>query len=88
MAKHICPNRFTGEGARGGCFVEIEPAERTGFVRLRVGWSCVIVHDGEIPLTHLAEVVAIASDRTKGGIEGFLTAHNYGGGYALHVDPA
>jgi len=81
---HVCENRFTGEGARGGCFFEIDNAE--GPVAMRVGWSCVIVHDGAIPVSWLSEVIAIATGH-KDGIPGFLKAHNYGGGYALMVDP-
>ncbi|HEV2155431.1 hypothetical protein [Bradyrhizobium sp.] len=83
---HICPNRFAGEGARGGCFIDIEPTERDEIVRLRVGWSCVIVHDGEVPVTWLAELIAIATGH-KDKMAGFLAEHNYGGGYALMCDP-
>jgi hypothetical protein len=85
-AVHVCPNRFTAEGARGGCIFEIEPSERKDFARLGVGWSCVMVHDGDIPITWLSEVVAIATAH-EGGIAGFLKHHNYGGGYALVCDP-
>jgi hypothetical protein len=86
MAKHVCPNRYGGEGARGGCFFEIEPGEKPETAQMRVGWSCVIVHDKEIPVTWLAEVIAIATGH-PGGIGGFLAEHNYGGGYALQCDP-
>ncbi len=76
MAKHQCPNRFHGEGARGGCYFEIEPSEHgEGFADLRVGWSCVTVHDGKIPVTWLSEIIAIATGH-KGGVAGFLTEHN------------
>lgn len=84
--KHVCPNSFHGEGARGGCFVEIEAGDTEGVATLRAGWSCVIVHDNEIPVTWLAEVIAIATGH-KDGIAGFLRDHNYGGGYALQCDP-
>jgi hypothetical protein len=86
MAKHVCPNRFSGEDARGGCFFEIEPGEVEGMALLRAGWSCVIVHDAEIPVSWLSEVIAIATGH-KDGVAGFLAEHNYGGGYALAVDP-
>jgi hypothetical protein len=87
MAKHVCPNRYIGEGAQGGCFVEIEPSDREGVAVLRAGWSCVIVHDGQIPVTWLSELIAIATGH-PGGIKAFLAEHNYGGGYALTCDPA
>lgn len=86
MANHQCPNRYYGEGARGGCYVDIEAGCTEGMVALDVGWSCVIVHRGEIPVTWLSELVAIATGH-KDGIAGFLAEHNYGGGYALQVDP-
>lgn len=86
MAKHQCPNRYHGEGANGGCYVEVEAGCTKGMVALDVGWSCVIVHRGEIPVTWLSELVAIATGH-KGGIAGFLAEHNCGGGYALEVDP-
>jgi hypothetical protein len=86
MAKHQCPNRFHGEGARGGCYFEIEASENESKALVRVGWSCVTVQDGEIPVTWLAEVLAIATGH-KNGIAGFLAEHNYGGGYALQCDP-
>jgi len=85
MAKHVCRNAYHGEGARGGCFVEIEQTDREGFAVLDVGWSCVIVHRGEIPVSWLSEIIAIATGH-KGGIAGFLAEHNYGGGYALMCD--
>lgn len=86
MAKHLCPNSFAAEGARGGCYFEIDADKRDGPANLRVGWSCVVVHDGEIPVTWLSEVIAIATAH-EGGIAGFLKHHNYGGGYALQCDP-
>jgi hypothetical protein len=86
MAKHICPNRYAGEGARGGCFFEIEAGETEGMARLDVGWSCVVVHRDEVPVTWLSELIAIATGH-PGGIAKFLADHNYGGGYALDCDP-
>ncbi len=86
MAKHQCPNRFHGEGAKGGCFFEIEFSGTEGIALLDVGWSCVIVHSKEIPVTWLSEIIAIATSH-KDGISGFLAEHNYGGGYALVCDP-
>jgi hypothetical protein len=93
MAKHVCPNLYKGEGARGGCFFEIEAGEKPEHARLRVGWSCVIVHDDykdgkpfEIPVTWLSELIAIATAH-PGGIAKFLADHNYGGGYGLMCDP-
>lgn len=88
MAKHVCTNRYAGEGARGGCFFEVEPSETPEMAMLRVGWSCVIVHDKEIPVTWLSELLAIATGH-KGGIAGFLDEQRYGGeSYALMCDPA
>lgn len=93
--KHVCPNRYYDEGARGGCFVEIEPGEKEGHANLRVGWSCVIVHDGDIPVSWISEVIAIATASNKDGIAGFLREHGQGGdpnighnSYALWIDPA
>jgi hypothetical protein len=84
---HVCPQRYAGEGARGGCYFSIESSDRgEGFANLGVGWSCVTVHDGEIPVTWLSEVIAIATGH-PGGIAKFLADHNYGGGYALQCDP-
>ena len=88
MAKHKCDNRFGGDGARGGSFFEIEsPSYEHGTATLRVGHSCVIVHDREIPITWLAELIAIATEH-KGGMAGFLREHNWSGdSYALMCDP-
>jgi hypothetical protein len=86
MSKHVCPNRYAGEGARGGCYFEIDPGRKKETANLRVGWSCVVVHDGDIPVSWLSEIIAIATAH-KGGIAGFLEHHNYGGGYALQCDP-
>jgi hypothetical protein len=88
MEKHKCENRFGGDGARGGSFFEIDsPNYEHGKANLRVGHSCVIVHDAEIPITWLAELVAIATEH-KDGIKGFLAEHSWGGdSYALMCDP-
>lgn len=87
MAKHECPNSFAGEGANGGCHFEIEQGDKEGTAFLHVGWSCVRVHDDDIPITWLAELIAIATAH-KGGIAGFLREHDYGGpSYALMCDP-
>ncbi len=85
--KHICSNQFHGEGAKGGCYFEIAAGEREGMADLRVGWSCVTVHQNEIPITWLSEVIAVATGHA-GGIAGFLAEHQCGGGYALVCDPA
>lgn len=86
MAKHKCPNRFSGEGARGGSFFEIEETWE-GHTHLSVGHSCVIVHNADIPVTWLAELIAIATEH-KDGIAGFLQEHNWSGdSYALMCDP-
>lgn len=86
--KHECPNRYHGEGAKGGCYVEVEGAGIEGYAQLDVGWSCVVVHQGAIPVSWLSEVIAIATGH-NGGIPGFLAEHRYGGGqsYALMCDP-
>jgi hypothetical protein len=84
--RHVCPNQYAGEGARGGCFFEISEGESEGMARLGVGWSCVRVYDDEIPVTWLSEIIAIVTDH-EGGIAGFLEKHNYSGGYALQCDP-
>lgn len=89
MAKHVCRNAFAGEGANGGCFFEIEASEKKERAHLRVGWSCVIVLDKEIPVTWLAEIIAIATEH-KDGIAGFIrdNLHAVGGrSYALECDP-
>lgn len=86
MPKRSRPNRYSGEGAKGGCYFSIEETGEEGIARLDVGWSCVVVHDAEIPVTWLAEVVAIATAH-KDGVAGFLAEHAYGGGYALVCDP-
>jgi hypothetical protein len=90
MPRHQCRNAYHGEGARGGCFVEIEATDREGIAYLHAGWSCVIVHQREIPVSWLSEIIAIATAH-KGGVAGFLREHSYpddGGSYALMVDPA
>jgi hypothetical protein len=86
MPKHQCANRFQGEGAKGACLVEIEPGASEGMAHLVVGWSCVYVHQQDIPISWLSEIIAIASGH-QGGISGFLAEHKCGGGYALVVDP-
>ncbi len=85
---HVCRNAYHGEGARGGCYVEIAASDdKPEHVHLAVGWSCVRVHDAEIPVTWLAELIAIATEH-KDGIAGFLRAHDYGSpSYALMCDP-
>ena len=87
MAKHVCVNRFDGEGANGGCYFEIEHSTKEDIAILGVGWSCVVVHRDEIPITWLSELIAIASAHV-GGIEGFLKEHDYGKpSYALMCNP-
>ncbi len=85
--KHVCPNQYAGEGARGGCYFEIAAGEKDEFANLDVGWSCARVHNGEIPVSWLSEVIAIATAH-KGGVAGFLAEHQYGGqSYALMCNP-
>lgn len=85
---HVCPNAYHGEGARGGCYFEITAGEKKEYAQLDVGWSCVVVHQTEIPVTWLAEIIAIATAH-KGGVAGFLADHQYGEpSYALMCDPA
>lgn len=80
-------NMGVRDGARGGCYFEIEPSEKEGMAQLNVGWSYVVVHRDEIPVSWLSEVIAIATGH-KGGIAGFLAEHRYGGdSYALMCDP-
>jgi len=46
------------------------------------------VHQKEIPITWLAELIAIATEH-KGGIAAFLQHHSWSGdSYALMCDPA
>ena len=78
--------RYFGEGANGGCFFNIEPSETDGMARVDVGWSCVGVHDGEMPVTWLTEIIAIATEH-EGGIAGFLKDHYGEQSYALMCDP-
>jgi len=89
MAKHKCENRFGGSGASGGSFFEISsPSYDHETATLYVGHSCVIVHQKEIPITWLAELIAIATEH-KGGIAAFLQHHGWSGdSYALMCDPA
>lgn len=88
--QHVCPNYYHGEGARGGCYVEIGAGKTPDHAQLDVGWSCVVVHQTEIPVSWLAELVAIATAHSD-GIAGFLKEHGCGGpddgSYALWVDP-
>lgn len=59
-----------------------------GMAYLDVGHSCVIVHDGEIPISWISELIAIATLH-KDGIAGFLNEHGLAGdpSYALMCDP-
>jgi hypothetical protein len=89
---HICPNAYHGSGARGGCYFEIREGESSEeMAQLNVGHSCVVVYQKEIPISWLAEIIAIASSH-KNGIAGFLKEHenDYGAesSYALMCDPA
>ncbi len=87
MGKHKCENRFGGKGANGGCYFEIGQGSKEDTAGLHVGWSSVIVHQKEIPITWLSELIAIATAH-DGGIEGFLKEHDYGQpSYALMCDP-
>lgn len=63
MAKHQCPNRFSGEGNNGGSFVSIDETGRDGVVRLRVGNHCVITIDQEIGVVALAQILTSAKDQ-------------------------
>lgn len=85
---HQCPNRYHGSGARGACYFEIDASDKEEIARLNVGWSCVVVHQRDIPVSWLAEVIAIATAH-QGGIAGFLAEHQYSGeSYALMCDPS
>jgi hypothetical protein len=86
--KRANPNNFSGDGANGGCFFQIESdGMQEGAAFLEVGWSCVHVYRGLIPITWLAELIAIATAH-EGGIAGFLREHDYGDpSYALMCDP-
>lgn len=90
--KHKCRNTYHDEGANGGCYVRISQSDKEGIALLDVGWSCVVVHNKPIPVTWIAEIIAIAKGH-KDGIEGFLKANGIGGddsshnSYALMCDP-
>lgn len=85
-SNHECENFYHAECARGGCYLEIRGSKGDEIASLEVGWSCVRVFNGEIPVTWLAELIAIATNH-KGGIGGFLAEHNYSGeSYALMCD--
>ena len=89
MVKHNkCPNQFHRDGAKGDSYFEISSdRSKEGYANLSVGHLCVVVYDAEIPITWLAEIVAIASEH-KGGIAGFLREHRWSGdSYALLCDP-
>lgn len=96
---HVCENRYAGEGARGGCYVNITASDQKDangdpMARLEVGWSCVVTvgskrNPGDIPVSWLSEILTIAADH-EGGFAGFLAEHGAGGSdgsYALEVDP-
>lgn len=78
--------KYYEEGANGGCYFEIESTERDGIALLNVGWSCVVVHRDEIPITWLAEIIAVATEH-KGGVAGFLRDHYGKDSYALMCNP-
>lgn len=90
--KHKCENAYRGEGARGGSYVDIRATNIENVVFVDVGHSCVVFHNKPIPVTWLAEVIAIAAQE-EGGIEGFLKKHGICGNddsfnsYALACDP-
>ncbi len=88
MAKHKCPNAYNGEGAKGGAYLQLSDFDcRDGEVRLEAGWSCVIVHQKPVPISWIAELIAIATAH-KDGIVGFLREQEYGGpSWALMCDP-
>lgn len=87
MVKHVCRNRYGGDGAKGACYFEIEETDTEGIVALDVGWSCVGVHRGNIPVSWLSELIAIATAH-KDGVAGFLREHEISGeSYALMCDP-
>jgi hypothetical protein len=69
MARHICPNRFSGEGNNGGSFVTIDETGTDGVVRLRVGCHCVITVDQDISVVALAQILTTAKDE---GFEGMM----------------
>lgn len=81
---------YYGEGANGGCFLEVADTFRDSVAYLKVGWSCVKVFEGPVHVTWLAELVAIATGHS-GGLRGFLEEHGEGGpdggSYALWCDP-
>lgn len=84
---HVESWGYSGEGANGGCYFTISDGDKPGRARLDVGWSCVVVHQREVPVTWLCELVAIAVAH-EGGIAGFLREHDYGNpSYALMCDP-
>ena len=84
--RHVCPNAFHGEGARGACYIRITATENEGAAHVDVGHSCVGVHDGPMPISWLSELVAIATAH-DGGVAGFLKANANGDSYALACDP-
>ena len=92
MPKHKCRNNYHDEGAKGGCYFHITDTDKEGIAHLDVGHSCVVVHNKFIPVTWLAELVAIATMDPE-GIEGFLKKHGVAGdddshnSYALMCDP-
>jgi hypothetical protein len=84
---HSCPNAYCGDGAKGACYVNVSAGDKSDHLLLEVGWSCVVVHHTSIPVSWLAELVAIATGH-DGGIVGFLREHDYGNpSYALMCDP-
>lgn len=72
-------------GARGGSFVKLYEAQRDGWCNLRVGHSCVITVDQEIPVTWLAAILTRALD--VGFIEAMGDPELFPADYALMCDP-
>ena len=62
MAKHVCTNRFYGEGNNGGSFVDFSETDNPGTVRMRIGNHCVITIDQEISAVALAHILTAAKD--------------------------
>ena len=73
------------EGANGGSFVFLEESQRKGFCRVRVGHSCVITVDQDVPVTWLAAILTRAKD--AGLKESMGDPSNFPADYALMCNP-
>ncbi len=74
------------EGANGGSFVEIEETETEGQCHIRVGHSCVVTVNCELPVTWLAAILTHAKNI---GFENAMGERDeFPADYAIMCDPS